>query len=102
MDGSNIFWVLLWSGVVWAQETLNSAAPPSAADVAQDVLAYQDPLLALLANGGITLPTSLVIVAWLVGNKIGAAIKEWSPVINVNLDDPIRVRLLEPRSPRDE
>ena len=92
--------MLLWGGVVWAQDTLNGVEATNT--MAQDVLAYQDPLLGLLANGGITLPTSLVIVAWVVGNKIGAAIKEWSPVINVNLADPVRIRLLEPRGPRDE
>ena len=86
---------LLWFGVAAAQEEMNETAQV----VAASVPISSDPLIHILSNGGITLPTALIIIVVLLLRSL----KEWAPTIKLEIktDDLIKVRRIEPRRPSE-
>jgi hypothetical protein len=95
MNTSSFFMILLWSAAVYAQEIV---APSPATP---DLLALQDPLMAILQSGGITLPTAILMSVWILANKAS----KWTPTLvislkeplQVDIKDPVKLRQLEPR-----
>jgi len=95
MNTSSFLMCLLWSAAVYAQETI---APSS---TAPDLAALQDPVLAILQSGGITLPTAILMSVWIMANRAS----KWTPTLQITLKeplvvdikDPVRLRNIEPR-----
>ena len=85
---------LLWIGLAAAQENINETA-----EVVSQVPISTDPLIHILSNGGITLPSALIIIVMLLLRSL----KDWQPTIKLELThgETIKVRLIEPRRPSE-
>ena len=88
MNTLSYFWLALWGAFVYAQDTINAGAVEN---VSHSALLAQDPLLGMLLNGGITLPSALLISVWIIANKIS----KWTPTIQIEIKEPVRIRQLE-------
>lgn len=85
---------LLWIGVAAAQENINETA-----EAVSQLPISGDPLIHILSNGGITLPTALIIIVMMSLRSL----KDWQPTIKLELShgETIKVRLTEPRRPSE-
>jgi hypothetical protein len=85
MNVFSFLYIVLISGIVYAQELLQGA------DVV-DPLVSNDPLYSMIAGGGITLPSAIVISAFM--------LSKWKPTIRLELK-PVRI-ISDDRSRGDE
>ena len=69
------------TSVVYAQEMITTAADP--------ILATSDPLLSMIAGGGITLPSAIIISAFMLSKWRPTIRLELKPVKIISIDRPI-------------
>jgi hypothetical protein len=83
MNPFSFLYIVLISSIVYAQEAIATAVDPMSA--------VNDPLYSMIAGGGITLPSAIVISAFM--------LSKWKPTIRLELKP---VRILDDRSKFDE